>query len=221
MLNEFNERRNPYYYEDRCIKNKAAQVGSLIAMSGIGADQTTLVLENTAEAAANTLLPGSGIVLSAAANIINQIFPSGGTQTDWQGWDGLDRQYNAGQLGTQAASHVLSILNGGDTNPNLAAQNILSWIQSKGLQQGIALICTTFHTGHDLDGQTVTFAQLLSALTKGGYGSQAQAIQQQVNQLSAPIVSSNGTSTGGGLLSGNNLLYIGIGIIALLYFYKK
>ena len=220
VLSFFNQKKEPYFYKDKKIKQMA-----LIALAGITdpyenyynnktmgdpygnyynnkhiGDNTTALISAGAATGSNLLLPGSGLVVGALANLIGGLFGGnqGPTPTDWQGWDSLDVQYNKGQLGTQAAAHVLDILNGSDQNAQVDAQNILSWIASKG-NNGLNLICTTFHTGHDLDGQTVTINQLISALQKAGLTTQATAIQNYYNQSIAPTTASTTATTTAGL----------------------
>lgn len=230
VLSYFNQKKIPYFYKDKKIKQMA-----LVALSGIDVyenynknivdpygnyynnkhigDATTNLISAGASTGANIVLPGSGIVVGALANLISSIFPSGGgTPNDWQGWDALDVQYNRGQLGTSAASHIKAIINNTDSNPKLAAQNILSWIASKG-NNGLNLICTTFNTGHDLNGQTVTINDVLNALTKAGYPSQGQALYNYYQQSIAPQTTTTLSTSSSKI---NPLFLVGGGILLIL-----
>jgi len=231
VLSYFNQKKIPYFYKDKKIKQMA-----LVALSGIDVyenynknivnpygnyynnkhigDATTNLISAGASTGANIVLPGSGLVVGALANLISSIFPTGGgTANDWQGWDALDVQYNKGQLGTQAATHIKGIINNTDLNPKLAAQNILSWIQSKG-NNGLNLICTTFNTGHDLNGQTVTINDVLNALTKAGYPSQGQSLYNYYQQYIAPQTTTTSLSTSSSGI--NPLFLVGGGILLIL-----
>jgi hypothetical protein len=227
VLNFFNQQKSPYFYTDKKIKPMA-----LVALSGINimdnpygnyynkiGDATTQLITAGASTGANLVFPGSGLIVGSLASLITSIFPSGGgTPNDWQGWDALDVQYNRGQLGTSAASHIKGIINNTDSNPKLAAQNILSWISSKG-NNGLNLICTTFNTGHDLNGQTVTINDVLNALTKAGYPSQGQSLYNYYQQSIAPTLSTTSlTASTGGI---SPIILLGGGALLLILLLKK
>lgn len=223
VLSFFNQQKKPYFYTDKKIKDMA-----LMALSGVHdpyenyyhnatiGDATTQFLSAGAATASNAILPGSGLITGALVSLVSSLFPSGGgTTSDYLGWDALDDHYNMGVHGTSPAAHIVTINNGTDKNPKLAMQNILSWIQSHG-NNAFNLLFQTFHTGHDLDGQTVTINDLVNAMNKTGYSSQAQQLYSYYQQIIAQNPVSSTSTTGGGISP-----IVLIGGAALLFFSLK
>jgi hypothetical protein len=222
VLSEFDERKNPSYYEDIMIEKQPAKIGALVAMAGtnIGADQATITEENAAASAANIIVPGSGAIVSTLSNFLNNLFPSGCQSNDWTGWDGLDQQYNNGILGTQCASHIINIMNGQEgtgTHLQCVVDNVLAYLTNP--ITNINKVIRPWSTLNAKDAKIdIDINYIVNALSSAGYSAQGQEIFNIYNELNpSPIttITNEPAATG---ISTTTLLLIGAAILGVYYF---
>lgn len=118
--------------------------------------------------------------IAAVANILSSLFPGSDITTDWIGWNQWEIDNNAWK-GSAARGYVL---NDGD-DIKREAINIVNYIKKFGLSDLTS-------SGHPvtIDGQgwrDVTIDEIITKITRGGYGNEAAAIRASV----APGTSSN------------------------------
>jgi len=185
VLNYYNQKKEPYYYKDKKIKNM-----SLIALNGISGGQFNdqdLYDQHSISGHHNNYLKGTkmgdqlptdipdptGGYYTAAATIWNfadSIFghSNKANPNDWKGWDAQDRQKGI-PVGNGAGYWVL---NDGDSIPN-EASNILSWIQANNINQVIGF--------NKIANRNVTFNDIINKLRKGGLNQEADILVQSQN----------------------------------------
>ena len=198
VLQNFDEKKEPYYFEDREIKNKVGAVGSLIAMSGV--DQSTLQLEGAASLTADAILPGSGQILSVAAGLLNSIFPGHSNLYYW------NQARKSNQYG-QAIQYLKMV----QQEWQNSIDTMIMRIATSGSQEdrdGIQQLPQIYIATHD-----PYILQCYKSAVAQNYlqpNSTVQSLLAPIQNVSAPGVN----------VSSNNLLYIGIGLAALIYLSK-
>ena len=201
VLNNFDERKKPYYIKDKIVTNMA-----LVGISGIenkiggSVEKESLVgaftlpppkmltsiqqgitqaqqqkggLQGTISTLSNlaNVIPGIGTAISSVLKIFN--FGSVPNPNDWQGWSKLDSK-GGFILGTNAATWVLQ---DGDSVQN-EAYNLIQWINSYGID---TLVNQNEHIKQRF-GKYITYQDLINKIKRGGYQEEAAAMEEAIKK---------------------------------------
>lgn len=201
VLQNFDERKKPYYIKDKKINNMA-----LVGIAGIdkkisGAnDKGEMVgaftlpppkmltsiqqgiqqaqdkgsgLQKTLGTVSSlaNLIPGWGTAISSVLKMFN--FGSVPDPNAWQGWGNLDRK-GGFMLGTNAATWVLQ---DGDSVQN-EAWNILKWIENYGIE---SIVNENSHIKERF-GKFITLNDLINKMRRGGYNNEASQLEEAIKE---------------------------------------
>lgn len=232
VLSFFNQKKYPYFYKDKKIKDMA-----LVALSGFNdnfdndyqykkvGDATEQFVNVALSTGANAIIPGSGLIVGALASLVESVFPTSGCQgNDWQGWDNLSAKQFGNQLGFDAYGAINDILLNITNNKQCAAQNVLQWIAQHG-QNGLVALTQSFnlsYLGNDRRSvykNPLTVQDIVNAISMGGYPTQAQALQQTYLTLQQSQQSQQTNILTNPMQAGTNILLplAAVGLLAYLF----